>query len=104
MEMLMKDHRILSKKQEEAAEQALYKAVLALGSVEECRSFFNDLCTPAELQAMKDRWVVVELLGEGKTYRDIHDLTGVSITTIGRVARCLNNGADGYATVLKKMG
>ena len=100
----MKDHRILSEKQEKAAEQALYRAVLTLGSIEECRDFFVDLCTPAELQAMKDRWVVVELLGEGKTYRDIHDLTGVSITTIGRVTRCLNNGANGYATVLKRMG
>ena len=78
--------------------------MLALGTIDEARNFFTDLCTPAELQAMKDRWVVVELVGEGKTYRDIHDLTGVSITTIGRVARCLNNGADGYATVLKRIG
>ncbi len=100
----MKDHRILSEKQEQAAEEALYGAVLALNSIEECRNFFIDLCTPAELQAMKDRWVVVELLGENKTYREIHDLTGVSITTIGRVARCLNGGAGGYATVLKRMG
>jgi len=100
----MKDHRILSSQEEQAAETALYRAILALKSTEECRNFFNDLCTPAELQAMKDRWFVVELLDKGKTYRDIHDLTGVSITTIGRVARCLNNGADGYATVIKRIG
>jgi TrpR-related protein YerC/YecD len=99
----MKDHRVLSKKQEKAAEDELYKALLGLSSVDECRNFFTDLCTPAELQAMKDRWVVVELLGENKTYRQIHDLTGVSITTVGRVARCLGNGAGGYATALKKI-
>jgi len=99
----MKDHRILSEKEEKAAENELYKAVLALASTEECRDFFTDLCTPAELQAMKDRWVVVELLGQKKTYREIHDLTGVSITTIGRVARCLTNGAGGYAAVLERI-
>ena len=81
----MKDHRILSPQEEQGAETELYRAVLALGSTEECRNFFNDLCTPAELQAMKDRWFVVELLDKGKTYRDIHDLTGVSITTIENI-------------------
>ena len=60
------------------------------------RAFFQDLCTPAELQAMKDRWAVVELLNDGLTYRAIHDQTGVSVTTIGRVARCLMDGAGGY--------
>jgi len=99
----MKDKRILNSAEEKAAEIEFYKAVLKLGDAAECEAFFADLCTPAELQAMKDRWSVVELLGENKTYREIHDLTGVSITTIGRVARCLNNGAGGYAAVLKRI-
>ena len=99
----MKDHRILSPRQEKAAEIELFTAVLMLRDIKECRTFFDDLCTPAELQAMKDRWIVVELLGEGLTYRQIHDQTGVSVTTIGRVARCLNSGAGGYATVLERI-
>lgn len=100
----MKDHRILDPKDEEAAEIALCRAVLRLRDVAECRAFFRDLCTPAELQAMKDRWLVAELLNEGLTYRQIHDRTGVSVTTIGRVARYLNDGAGGYATALKRTG
>jgi len=99
----MKEKRILNPREEKAAEIEFYKAILSLATATECESFFADLCTPAELQAMKDRWSVVELLGENKTYRQIHDLTGVSITTIGRVARCLNNGAGGYATVLPRL-
>jgi len=99
----MKEHRVLTQKEEKAAESELYRALLALDSEAECKAFLADLCTPAELQAMKDRWAVVELLGENRTYRDIHDLTGVSITTIGRVARCLNDGAGGYATVLPRV-
>ena len=100
----MKEHRIYDTGEEIAAEDELYSAVLALTRVDECRAFFRDLCTPAELQAMKDRWVVAELLADGLTYRQIRDRTGVSVTTVGRVARCLAEEPPGYAAVLKKMG
>ena len=99
----MKEHRILSSKQEAAAEDRLFRAVLALRSVDDCRAFFHDLCTPAELQAMKDRWAVAELLSEGLPYRQIHEQTGVSVTTIGRVARYLVTGEGGYAKALQRL-
>lgn len=100
----MKEHRIYGPRQEAAAENELMKAVLELQTVDECRAFFQDLCTPAELQAMKDRWVVAELLAAGLTYRQINEQTGVSVTTVGRVARCLAEEPAGYSTVLKRMG
>lgn len=100
----MKEHRVYEPHEEIAAEDKLFNAVLQLRNIAECRAFFRDLCTPAELQAMKDRWAVVELLAEGLTYRDIHNRTGVSVTTIGRVARCLADDPPGYAAVLKRMG
>jgi TrpR-related protein YerC/YecD len=62
----------------------------------ELRALLLDLCTPAELEAIADRWRVVPLLLEGIAYREIHDRTGVSVTTIGRIARCLDLGAGGY--------
>ena len=55
----MKEHRALTPRQEALAERALFGAILTLRSVEECRAFFRDLCTPAELQALADRWAVV---------------------------------------------
>jgi TrpR-related protein YerC/YecD len=99
----MKEHRVLSRRQELAAEEELFSALLELRSVDEYRAFFQDLCTPAELQAMKDRWSVVERLEAGTTYRAIHDDTGVSVTTIGRVARCLMDGAGGYRTAIDRV-
>ena len=100
----MKDHRILTAREEAAAEDRLLRAILALRSIDECRAFFHDLCTPAELQALKDRWAVAELLAEGRlSYRQIHDQTGVSVTTIGRVARYLIAGEGGYAKALQRM-
>jgi uncharacterized protein YerC len=47
---------------------------------------------------------VVPLLIAEVPYREIHDRTGVSVTTIGRVARCLDLGAGGYRIALERLG
>jgi len=99
----MKQHRTLSPRQEALFERGLYQAILTLKSVEECRAFFRDLCTPAELEAMADRWAVVEWLQRGTPYREIHTATGVSVTTIGRVARCLVDGNGGYELAVHRL-
>jgi TrpR-related protein YerC/YecD len=100
----MKPHKDYSSRQESAAEQRLAEALLTLRSVEECRAFLRDLCTPAELQAMADRWAVVRDLERGLPYREIHDHTGVSLTTIGRVARYLAQGNGGYVLASRRLG
>jgi TrpR-related protein YerC/YecD len=96
----MKPNRNDSASRQKQAEDALFRALISLQTVTECRNFLRDLCTPAELQALVDRWQVVELLERGLTYRRIHDLTGVSVTTIGRVARFLADGFGGYRTAI----
>ena len=98
----MKSHNGLSPRQEAAAERALCQALLTLSSVEECKAFLRDLCTPAELQALADRWAVVRLLQQGATYREINRQTGVSVTTVGRVARYLTDGNGGYALAAER--
>lgn len=64
-------------------------------------AFLEDLCTPAEIEALADRWSVVPLLAEGMSYRQVHEVTGVSVTTVGRIARCLEAGAGGYRAALE---
>ena len=98
----MKPNRNESERQQERAEDALFKAIISLQTGAECRNFFKDLCTPAELQALVDRWQVVEYLEQDLPYRKIHDLTGVSVTTIGRVARFLSDGFGGYRTAIER--
>ncbi len=99
----MKDHRALTPRQEALAERSLCAAIATLTSVEECRAFLRDLCTPAELQALADRWAVVGLLQAGLPYREISKQTGVSVTTIGRVARYLTSGSGGYNLVTERL-
>jgi TrpR-related protein YerC/YecD len=99
----MKLHRNVTPRQELQAEKKLFTAVAALRTPEECRAFFRDLCTPAELQAMADRWSVVEYVQKGLPYREIHRLTGVSVTTIGRVARFVAAGNGGYVLAAQRV-
>jgi TrpR-related protein YerC/YecD len=87
---------------ENGRDAALYRALCSLESLEECRNFLKDLCTPAELQALVDRWQVVVLLDQGYPYRKINELTGVSVTTIGRVARFLADGFGGYRAAIER--
>ena len=81
----------------------LYEAILSLKTPEECRAFFQDLCTVAELRAMAQRLEVAQLLDKGMIYNDILQRTGASSATISRVNRALQYGADGYKTVLPRL-
>ena len=86
--------------------EALYDAILSLKTRAECQRFFTDLCTPAELLAFAERWRVARLLSEGKlSYREINAETGVSVTTISRVARFLTQEPHhGYSLALQRTG
>jgi TrpR-related protein YerC/YecD len=97
----MKRKQIDPETTSESAEDNLCRALLAMRGLAEMRSFLRDLCTPAELEALIDRWRVVPYLLEGMAYRDIHDRTGVSVTTIGRVARFLAAGNGGYRAAIE---
>jgi TrpR-related protein YerC/YecD len=100
----MKAHHNVSRRQEALAEGRLCAALASLRSAEECRHFLRDLCTPAEIQALADRWAVVEWLKRGLPYREIRRITGVSVTTISRVARFLGAGHGGYALAARRLG
>lgn len=99
----MKNQKRSSLSDAARARKRLFSAILSLNNERECEEFFTDLCTPSELEAIIDRWAVVGYLNEGLPYRKIHELTGVSVTTIGRVARFLTAGHGGYSTALKRL-
>ena len=81
----------------------LCEALVHLQSADDFRMFLEDLCTPAELRSMADRWRVARLLAEGISYRTINERTGVSTATITRVARSMTYGARGYQTLLARI-
>ncbi len=100
----MKHHQTAQQTDLRTAAKTLSEALLSLETPREVREFLEDLCTPAELEAMIDRWRVAQLLDQGLSYRDIRAISGVSVTTIGRVARFMELGAGGYRTALDRIG
>jgi len=82
----------------------LFAAILTLKTIEECYQFFEDICTIGEIKAMAQRLEVARMLSSGSIYDEIVAKTGASTATISRVKRCLYYGADGYKTVLARLG
>lgn len=81
----------------------MYRAILTLNTVDECKRFFDDLCSINELRAMEQRYNVATLLDKGMIYNDILEQTGASSATISRVNRSLRYGAEGYAIVFSRL-
>ena len=82
----------------------LSTALKKLNSVKDIENFLKDLCTPAEIKAMQERWEVAQLLYKGdSTYRDIASKLNTSTATVTRVARFLFKESNkGYLSLLKK--
>lgn len=81
---------------------AFFEALLSLESTDQCRAFFEDICTIKELQALSQRFRVACLLDGGSNYLEVSDSTGASSATISRVNRCLNYGT-GYRQALDNL-
>lgn len=83
--------------------EQLLHAVLALENADEAYALLVDVCTVRELQEMASRLEVARLLDAGEHYTAIQEKTGASATTISRVSKALNYGADGYRCVLGRL-
>lgn len=93
----------MNKHQRSPRNLEMYKAILSLETIEECMSFFDDLCTVSELLAMEQRYQVAAALHDGKIYSQILSETGASSATISRVNRSLKYGNGGYAVVFQRL-
>ena len=82
----------------------LLDALLSTETQDEMFALLVDVCTIREIKDMAQRMHVARLLAAGEHYTTIQQQTGASATTISRVSKSLNYGADGYATVLRRLG
>ena len=81
----------------------LVRALLSLQSEEESYRFLEDVLTIQEMKSITQRLEVAVMLRSKETYQEIVRQTGASTTTIGRVNRALQYGADGYSIVLDRV-
>ena len=84
----------------------LCAALMTPQSVEEMRRLLGDLCTPAEIRTLAERWQVARLLDRDElSYRELQEATGVSTTTVVRVACFLKQEPhQGYRRALYALG
>ena len=80
--------------------EELFKLILQLDNLEDCRALFTDLCTHKELEKMAERIYAAKLLLEGKTYNQVIAQADISSATLSRVSRCVQYG-KGYSKMLK---
>ena len=83
---------------------ALLEVFARIDDADQIYNLLQDLCTPREIADMSQRLHVARMLAAGAHYTDIQEQTGASATTISRVSKCLNYGADGYRSVVEQDG
>ncbi len=93
----------MAKKKMDSKMEYLFNGILSLSTVEECMSFFEDICTVTEIIEMSKRLTAAKMLSDNCTYTDIIEKTGLSTATISRVNRCLKYGSDGYTEVIRRL-
>jgi TrpR-related protein YerC/YecD len=79
----------------------LVQALSSLKNTQDLENFLQDLCTPAELESISDRWAVAKMIEAGENYRDVAEKTKISTTTITRVGRALKYGTGGYQRAMR---
>ncbi|MFH1947036.1 MAG: YerC/YecD family TrpR-related protein [Candidatus Magasanikbacteria bacterium] len=80
----------------------LTKAILSIKKETDVENFLRDLCTLEELGELSNRWEAAELLNMGLPYREVAAKTGMSTTTVTRIAHWIKHGEGGYKKILKK--
>jgi TrpR-related protein YerC/YecD len=83
----------------------LTEAILSLKTRAEVDAFLADLCTPSEVKAFQERWLVAQLMDQGElSYRDIAKKADSSTATVVRIARFLNDMPyKGYRRVIDRL-
>ena len=83
--------------------QRLIQAILALKTENEAGRFLRDLMTEKEIKEFAKRLKAAEMLTEKVPYSTIEKETGLSSTTVARVAKWLNGKGGGYKIIINKL-
>ncbi|MGY4797204.1 YerC/YecD family TrpR-related protein [Lysinibacillus fusiformis] len=83
--------------------QQLIKAIMSLETIEECKHFFEDLCSQSELEIFNLRLLIARLLIAGHSYESIQEITGASYNTIAKIKKITNRENNQLSNVLKRV-
>ena len=86
------------------ANKQLVAGILTLKNEDEARRFLRDLMTPLEIKEFANRLEAASQLYRDVQYESITESTGLSSTTIARIAKWLGGTLGGYRLVLSRLG
>lgn len=92
----------MKKELHHSGSEAFYEAVLKLKDADECRRFFEDICSGHELRTIEQRFQLLYLLCAGCSYSEIEAETGASSATISRASRQLSHSHSDIAEILQR--
>ena len=81
----------------------LIAGILELKNVDEAKRFLRDLMTTQEIKEFANRLETASLLSRDVQYNAISESTGLSSTTIARIAKWLNGSLGGYQLILNRL-
>src|SRR3989344_6198098 len=81
----------------------LLDAVLSLKNADEAKRFLRDILTSEEIDEFATRLEAARLLSRDVQYEAISEATGLSSTTIARIAKWLRGSLGGYRLVLPRI-
>ncbi|MBI2631194.1 DNA-binding transcriptional regulator [Candidatus Nomurabacteria bacterium] len=81
----------------------LVAGFLELQTADEVERFLRDLMTPTEIKEFANRLEAARLLSRDVQYNAISESTGLSSTTIARIAKWLYGSLGGYRLILKRI-
>lgn len=86
-----------------ALPEDLLCVLAAIDDRAQLQTLFEDLLTPAELDAVGERWAIVKRLAAGESQRGIRDATGASVSTVSRGSRQLKYGSGGFSLAFDRL-
>ncbi|MFA5931832.1 MAG: YerC/YecD family TrpR-related protein [Candidatus Paceibacterota bacterium] len=81
----------------------LIQAFLILENIDETKRFLRDIMTEKEIKELSNRLEAATLLSKDVQYNAIIEKTGLSSTTIARIAKWLKGPIGGYRLILNKL-
>src|SRR3989344_8377406 len=86
------------------ANKQFIAGILALKNEDEGKRFLRDLMTPLEIKEFANRLEAASQLYRDVQYESITESTGLSSTTIARIAKWLRGSLGGYRLILSRLG
>ena len=85
------------------ANKQFIAGILALKNEDEGKRFLRDLMTPLEIKEFANRLEAASQLYRDVQYESITESTGLSSTTIARIAKWLGGSLGGYRLILNRI-